>query len=195
MKPVFDENGLATEPGNIRCFYYGPETGEYSGWSDEYINLGVSMPGYSTDKDPGDEVSGKVAVFTDGEWTQEEDHRGETVYSITDAKASTVDYIGPINAGYTGISPSGPYQKWNGKTWVTDADAKQVADLAAAEQKKASLIANAQATISLWQTELQLGLISDEDKASLIAWMKYIKAVQTVDTSKAPDITWPNKPE
>ncbi|CZV47376.1 MULTISPECIES: tail fiber assembly protein [Enterobacter cloacae complex] len=195
MKPVFDENGLATEPGNIRCFYYGPETGEYSGWSDEYINLGVSMPGYSTDKDPGDEVSGKVAVFTDGEWTQEEDHRGETVYSITDAKASTVDYIGPINAGYTSISPSGPYQKWNGKTWVTDADAKQAADLAAAEQKKASLIANAQATISLWQTELQLGLISDEDKASLIAWMKYIKAVQTVDTSKAPDIIWPDKPE
>ncbi|HGW4609244.1 TPA: tail fiber assembly protein [Enterobacter chengduensis] len=195
MKPVFDENGLATEPGNIRCFYYDPEKGEYSGWSDEYINLGVSMPGYSTDKDPGEEVSGKVAVFTDGEWTQEEDHRGETVYSITDAKASTVDYIGPINAGYTGISPSGPYQKWNGKTWVTDADAKQVADLAAAEQKKASLIANAQATISLWQTELQLGLISDEDKASLVAWMKYIKAVQAVDTSKAPDITWPNKPE
>ncbi|HDT4530911.1 TPA: tail fiber assembly protein, partial [Enterobacter chengduensis] len=46
MKPVFDKDGLATEPGNIRCFYYNPETGEYSGWSDEYINLGVSMPGY-----------------------------------------------------------------------------------------------------------------------------------------------------
>ncbi|MCV5977603.1 tail fiber assembly protein, partial [Escherichia coli] len=45
------------------------------------------------------------------------------------------------------------------------------------------------------QTELQLGIISDEDKASLIAWMNYIKAVQAVDTSKAPDITWPDKPE
>ncbi|HCT4207402.1 TPA: tail fiber assembly protein, partial [Escherichia coli] len=22
MKPVFDENGLATVPGNMRCFYY-----------------------------------------------------------------------------------------------------------------------------------------------------------------------------
>lgn len=195
MKPVFDKDGLATEPGDIRCFYYDHKSGEYSGWSDEYINPGVSMPGYSTDKDPGDEVSGKVAVFTDGEWTLEEDHRGETVYSITDAKSSTVDYIGPVRDGYTSISPSGPYQKWNGKTWVTDTDAKQVADVAAAEQKKAALIANAQATISIWQTELQLGLISDEDKASLIAWMKYIKAVQAVDTSKAPDITWPNKPE
>jgi hypothetical protein len=27
MKPVFDKNGLATEPGDIRCFYYDPDTG------------------------------------------------------------------------------------------------------------------------------------------------------------------------
>lgn len=194
MKPVFDKDGLATEPGNIRCFYYNPETGEYSGWSDEYINLGVSMPGYSTDKDPGDEVSGRVAVFKDGEWTQEEDHRGETVYSITDAKSSTVDYIGPIHAGFTGISPSGPYQKWNGKKWVTDTAAQHAADVESAEQQKAALLLEAKATISLWQTELQLGIISDEDKASLIAWMNYIKAVQAIDTPKAPDITWPIPP-
>lgn len=64
-----------------------------------------------------------------------------------------------------------------------------------AEQQKATLLAEAQATISLWQTELQLGIISDEDKASLIVWMKYIKAVQAVDPSKAPGITWPDKPE
>lgn len=67
--------------------------------------------------------------------------------------------------------------------------------VAEAEQQKAALLLEAQATISLWQTELQLGIISDEDKASLIAWMNYIKAVQAVDTSKAPDITWPDKPE
>lgn len=37
-------------------------------------------------------------------------------------------------------------------------------------------------------------MISDEDKASLIAWMSYIKAVQAVDMSKAPDIIWPQIP-
>ena len=41
MKPVFDENGLATVPGDMRCFYYDAETSEYTGWSDEYINTGV----------------------------------------------------------------------------------------------------------------------------------------------------------
>ncbi len=28
MKPVFDENGLATVPGNMRCFYYEAVTGD-----------------------------------------------------------------------------------------------------------------------------------------------------------------------
>lgn len=68
-------------------------------------------------------------------------------------------------------------------------------DVETADQKKAELLAKAQLTINLWQTELQLGIISDEDKVRLITWMNYIKAVQLVDTSTAPDITWPRKPE
>lgn len=194
MKPVFDENGLATEAGDIRCFYYDAMTGEYTGWSDEYINLGVSMPGHSTDIDPGDEVIGKVAVFTNGSWSQEEDHRGEIVYSTTDGMPSTIDYIGTVHDGYTTTAPTGSYDKWDGEKWVTDTDAQHAADVEAAEQQKAALLTEAQETISFWQTELQLGIISDEDKASLIAWMNYIKAVQAVDTSKAPDITWPTSP-
>ena len=194
MKPVFDENGLATEAGDIRCFYYDLTTSEYTGWSDEHINVGVSMPGHSTDVDPGDEVTGKVAVFVNGQWELEEDHRGGAVYSTVDGSASTVDYIGPIKNGYTTVAPSGPYQKWDGKKWVTDKAAQHAANVEAAEQQKGALLAEAQETISFWQTELQLDIISDEDKASLIAWMQYIKAVQAVDTSKAPDITWPVKP-
>lgn len=105
-----------------------------------------------------------------------------------------MDYIGPIKDGYTSITPSGPYQKWDGKKWVTDTDAQHAADVKAADKQKAALLSEAQGTISFWQTELQLGIISDEDKASLIAWMNYIKALQAIDTSKAPDINWPLKP-
>lgn len=194
MKPVFDENGLATEAGDIRCFYYDSFTYEYTGWSDEHINVGVSMPGNSTDIDPGDEVSGQVAVFGNGGWAMHEDHRGDTVYSTTDGTASTVDYIGPVRDGYTTVAPSVPYDKWDGEKWVTDTDAQHAADVEAADQQKAALLVEAQETISFWQTELQLGIISDEDKASLIAWVQYIKTVQAIDTSKAPDITWPVPP-
>ncbi|MGU4109567.1 tail fiber assembly protein, partial [Escherichia coli] len=34
-----------------------------------------------------------------------------------------------------------------------------------------------------------------EDKASLIAWIGYIKAVTATDTSTAPDVIWPELPE
>ena len=194
MKPVFDENGLATEPGYIRCYYYDAVTSEYMGWSDEYINIGVSMPGNSTDIDPGDEVAGKVAVFQSGGWVLNEDHRGETVYSTADATPSTVDYIGPVKDGYTNVAPTGPYQKWDGKKWMADTDAQHAADVKAADKQKAALLVEAQETIRFWQTELQLGIISEEDKASLIAWINYIKSLQALDTSKAPDINWPLKP-
>lgn len=79
--------------------------------------------------------------------------------------------------------------------WVDAPPPTQEELVFAAEQQKSTLLAESYATISIWQTELQLGIISDEDKASLIAWMNYIKAVQAVDTSKATDITWPDKPE
>ncbi|WP_234096213.1 tail fiber assembly protein [Citrobacter portucalensis] len=195
MKPVFDKNGLAVEAGDIRCFYYDAVTMEYAGWSDEYIHEGVSMPGNSTDIDPGEMVAGKVFLFTGSGWKQDEDHRGETVYSTADTSSSTVNYIGPVRKGYTTVAPSGPYQKWDGKKWVTDTDAQNAADVEAANQNMAALLAEAQGKISFWQTELQLGIISDEDKESLIAWVQYIKAVQVIDTSPAPNINWPVKPE
>ncbi|HHL5576671.1 tail fiber assembly protein [Escherichia fergusonii] len=64
-----------------------------------------------------------------------------------------------------------------------------------AEQQKVKLLSEAQATISLWQMELQLGIISNEDKASLITWINYMKMLKAVDTSTAPDIVWPTTPE
>ncbi|MEE9647909.1 tail fiber assembly protein [Enterobacter soli] len=64
-----------------------------------------------------------------------------------------------------------------------------------AESTKAALLSSAQTTISIWQSELLLDTISDEDKASLIDWLAYIKEVKAVDTSTAPGINWPTPPE
>lgn len=64
----------------------------------------------------------------------------------------------------------------------------------AAIQQKSAFLAQAQATISLWQTELQLGIISDEDKASLILWLTYIKELQAVIPDAAQSIKWPTPP-
>ncbi|HEC7275768.1 TPA: tail fiber assembly protein [Salmonella enterica subsp. enterica serovar Isangi] len=196
MKPVFDETGLAIVAGDIRCFYYDPVTSEYNGWSDEFINIGVSMPGNSTDIGPGDEVDGKIAVFNNGVWSQEEDHRGEIVYSTTDGMPSTIDYIGPVHDGYTTTTPSGPYDKWDGEKWVTDTEAQHSAAVGAAEAQRQSLIDTAMASISLIQLKLQAGRkLTQAETTRLNAVLDYIDAVTATDTSTAPDVIWPELPE
>lgn len=188
---------IATLAGDITVFNYDGETREYLSTSVEYLAVGVGLPANSCTDEPGkskeDFTICRTADFT--AWEYVADHRGETVYSTETGESVIVSLPGDYPEGTTTLAPSTPYDTWDGSEWVTDNEAQHKADVEAAEQQKAALLAEAQTTISLWQTELQLGIISDEDKASLIAWMNYIKAVQAVDTSKAPEITWPVKPE
>ncbi|HGF5592908.1 MULTISPECIES: tail fiber assembly protein [Enterobacteriaceae] len=192
-----NSNFIAIVAGDITVFNYDGETREYLSSSVEYLAVGVGIPANSCTDAPGESKEDfticRSADFT--AWEYVADHRGETVYSTETGEAVIISAPGDYPNDTTTLAPPTPYDTWNGSEWVTDTKAQHAADVEAAEQQKAALLAEVQTTISLWQTELQLGIISDEDKASLIAWMKYIKAVQAVDTSKAPDITWPDKPE
>ncbi|OUE72433.1 hypothetical protein AZ006_000592 [Citrobacter freundii] len=196
MKPVFDESGLATEAGLIRCFYYDAITMEYSGWSDEFIHTGVSMPGNTTDIDPGDEIAGKVAVFTDGVWRLEEDHRGESVWSANDGRAAIVDYIGEIKPDFTTMSPSTPFDIWDGSKWVTDTEAQHESAIMQAENERQRLLKHADAVMLDWRTELMLGEISDANRAKLSAWQAYKNEVKAVDVTINPEnVNYPVPPE
>ena len=196
MKPVFDESGLAITAGDVRCFYYDSLTFEYTGWSDEYIHIGVSMSGNCTDVDPGDEIPGKVSVFTGGAWIQQEDHRGTVVYSTEDGVASTVDYIGEIKPGFTKLMPVTRFDKWDGEKWVTDTGAQHSDAVDAAEAQRQSLIDTAMASISLIQLKLNAGrILTQAETTRLNAVLDYIDAVTATDTSTAPDIKWPLPPQ
>ena len=193
---ALDENGFATEAGYITVYNYNGETGEYISSSVEYLPIGVGVPAHSCVDAPGSKKDG-FAIRRNADstgWEYVADHRGETVYSTTTGEPVTVLQLGEYPEGTTASAPSTAYDKWDGKKWVADDDAKHAADVAKAEQQKTNLLNAANSKISLWQTELQLGIISDEDKASLIAWIGYIKAVTATDTSTAPDIEWPVAP-
>ncbi|ELN4577308.1 tail fiber assembly protein, partial [Escherichia coli] len=139
---------------------------------------------------------GKVAVFTGKGWSHEEDHRNETVYSIENGAAVTVDYIGAIKDGYVTLSPLTPYDKWDGEKWVTDTEAQHSAALDAAEAQRQSLIDAAMASISLIQLKLQAGRkLTQAETTRLNAVLDYIDAVTVTDTSTAPDVIWPELPE
>ncbi|ENZ6385448.1 tail fiber assembly protein [Escherichia coli] len=194
---ILNNEKIATSAGDITVYNYDGVTREYLSSMVEYLAVGVGIPASSCTDAPGESKDDfaicRAADFT--AWEYVADHRGETVYSTETGDAVAITVPGDYPEDTTTLAPATEYDTWNGSEWVTDTEAQHTAEVAAAEQQKAALLAEAQATISLWQTELQLGIISDEDKASLIAWMNYIKAVQAVDTSTAPDINWPEKPE
>jgi hypothetical protein len=120
--------------------------------------------------------------------------QGETVYRTKTGEAVPFLHLAIIRQ-----TPLRWYQPrhtiLSGNEWVTDTEAQHAANVATAEQLKSELLADAQSTISLWQTELQLSIISEDDKASLVHWLAYIKQLQAVDTSTAPNLTLPTPPE
>ncbi|EEV0101644.1 tail fiber assembly protein [Enterobacter cloacae complex sp. ECC445] len=196
-KATLNKNDIATKAGDVTVYNYDDKTREYLTSSVEFLAIGVGIPANSCTDAPVDEKAGFAICRTvsfDG-WDYVIDHRGETVYDTETGQPVEITGLGDYPNNVTTIEPLTPYDRWNGSEWVTDADAQKSGQMLEAEQQKSAFLAEAQSTISLWQTELQLGIISDDDKASLIAWMKYIQALNAVDTSTAPDIEWPVKPE
>ncbi|HCN7287378.1 TPA: tail fiber assembly protein [Escherichia coli] len=196
-KATLNKNGIATKAGDITVYNYDGLTREYLSSSVEYLAVGVGIPANSSPDVPPEEKDSFAvcrAASSDG-WEYVADHRGETVYDTATGQPVNITAPGDYADNVTTIAPSTPYDKWNGSEWVTDENALKNGQVREAERKKSALLTEAQSTISLWQTELQLGIIRDDDKTSLIAWMKYIQALSAVDTSTAPDIEWPVKPE
>lgn len=64
-----------------------------------------------------------------------------------------------------------------------------------AETEKASLIAEATIKISPLQDAVDIGNATDSEMLMLRSWKEYRVNVNRVDSSLAPDIEWPQKPE
>ncbi|HDG1667411.1 TPA: tail fiber assembly protein [Kluyvera ascorbata] len=194
MTITFDDAGHAKEAGTVRVYHYVTETGEYWTWSDEFIPVGVSIPGSSTLIDPGEDIAGHVWVFDGTSWVSKEDHRGETTYSTETGAEVIVKYIGEIKDGFTTTAPATPYDKWDGSAWVTDTDAQHAADVASADRKKATLLAEAGTEIEWRQYAVSKGIATDTELAELDEWNLYRVHLMRIKTATAPDIEWPTPP-
>ena len=192
MTIQFNEKGHATIAGNVRVFYYDGHTKEYRGWSDEFIHVGVSIPGNSTMIAPGEPVAGKVWIFDGGQWLTSEDHRGKTVYSTTDRSAVQVNYIGALKDGFVFASPVTAFDVWNGSVWVTDTAAQQAAAVADAERYRVGLVNTALESIAVIQLKLQAGrALTADEQSQLDRTLDYIDEIKLVSVKSAPDIEWP----
>ncbi|XXN62774.1 tail fiber assembly protein [Enterobacter ludwigii] len=191
---TLDKEGLATSSGLLTVFNFDPKTGLYTGSSQEILAQGVGIPAHSTAEAPLAGVAGKVSVFRGGIWKQVADHRGEIVYCIVTGEPVEISQPGDYPADTTVLKPVTAFDVWNGEAWVTDEAAQQAAAVRAAKDEKSVRIAEANAFTQAWQTQLMLGIITDDDKALLTKWMQYIQAVQAINESDAPNIEWPAKP-
>ncbi|NAT79742.1 phage tail protein [Dickeya dadantii] len=66
--------------------------------------------------------------------------------------------------------------------------------IADATLRKTQLLSEAQKMIANWQTDLLLGVISDDDKNRLARWREYMKQIDAIDVQTGPAINWPIPP-
>lgn len=100
---------------------------------------------------------------------------------------NTDSWENEIQEGWVAITKK-EYQKLIKPSPTKEQQAEQ------AEAKKQALIAEASQKTQLWQTQLILGIITEEDKASLKEWMLYVQEVQAVDPSPGAGVVWPTPP-
>ncbi|EAQ6230892.1 tail fiber assembly protein [Salmonella enterica] len=188
---------MSDTPQTIKIFNLRSDTNEFIGAGDAYIPPHTGLPANCTDIAPPDIPASHIAVF-DAEtetWSLHEDHRGDTVYDTTTGNQVYISAPGPLPENVTSVSPDGEYQKWDGKAWVKDEAAETAARLREAEGTKSRLLQMASEKIAPLQDAVDLGLATDDEKAQLDEWKKYRVLVNRVDTSTAPKIDWPKKPE
>lgn len=196
-KATLNKNGIATKAGDITVFNYDGDTREYLSSSVEFLPVGVGIPAHSCTDEPGDIRSGfavcRTVDFT--VWEYVADHRGETVWETETGEPMSITLPGDYPPGTTTLEPDTPYDKWDGDKWVTDDAAKKSADVKAADLQKTTLIQRAGENISPLQDAVDLGMATDEEKSRYDAWRKYRVLLTRVDTSLAPDISWPEPPK
>lgn len=190
---ILGENNIATIAGNITVYNYDKTTREYIGRSVEYLPLGVGIPASScTDAPPKNKEGFAICRNADlSDWMYVADHRGDIVYDTMTGKSSVVGALGDYADGVTTLPPTTAYDIWNGSEWVTDADAQQAADVAAAERKKAQLRGSADSEIAWRQDAVNSGIATEGETAALAEWIKYRVLLMRVDTTKP---VWPTPP-
>lgn len=188
---------IAIVAGEITVFNYDGETREYLSSSVEFLPLGVGIPANSCVDAPGKIKKGFAICRAAGGkvWEYVADHRGETVYSTKTGEQIVITVPGAYPEDTTTLAPSTPYDKWNGSQWMTDSKAQHAADVAEAEQQKTTLLAEATAIIAPLADAQAGGYIDDADVSRLAEWQRYRYKLTKVDTSIAPGITFPPKPE
>lgn len=188
---------MSEHPQTIKIYNLSAGTNEFIGEGDAFIPPHTGLPAHSTNIAPPDIPDGFVAIFSNEEetWHLTEDHRGETVYRLDTGEALLISDPGPLPENATRVKPEGEFSRWDGASWVKDAEAEARFRISEAENKKSELIHEATRNINILQDAVDLNMATDGETALLRAWKKYRVLLNRTDTRDAGNIVWPEFPK
>lgn len=119
---------FATEDRAVILYGYDRNTKEYTHMFDYYWVAGTGLAASSTlVQPPVQNREGFTKVFNGESWDYVEDHRGKMIYALSNQKiVKLVNYLGPIEFGYTDLAPTSEYDTWNGSAWEDTRTPEQV---------------------------------------------------------------------
>ncbi|EHZ6871931.1 tail fiber assembly protein [Providencia rettgeri] len=197
QKAQLDEQGLATIAGWVEVYLCDPMTREYIRASLDNVPFGGSVVADAYLDKPELPTKENIAIVRSEDeksWSYLADYRGKMAFNTETRQPTEINFIGELPSFLTLLAPKTEFDKWNGKKWVTDTEAKKAALVAQAEQEKAQKLGEANATIMYLQDAIEVGLDDDDYDAKLKAWKTYRVYLNRIDTTTAPDIEWPLKP-
>lgn len=132
-----------------------------------------------------------------------EDHGMKTIYvsqknnrdwSTSPSAFTGLNYPVLVSDTFTGGAMT--YNRFTAE-WIADPVYVRTHDddVFDAEATRKQLKEEAEDIMSGWVLDLNLGLISEEDKQKLIAWRLYVKELDALELDAAPDIEWPPRPQ
>ena len=192
------QDGFVSKTGWVKTYCINEATREYIGATMEHITIGGGLPAgafLDAPELPEKQDIAIVRILDELPWSYVADHRGKTAYSTETRQPLEIDFIGDLPDTLTLLEPKTEFDKWNGKKWVTDTEAQKAALIAEADNEKALRLSEANSTITYLQEAVDVGLATEAEIAALQEWKKYRVLLNRVDTSTAPNIDWPEKPE
>ncbi|WP_350306265.1 tail fiber assembly protein [Photorhabdus viridis] len=194
---VLGKDELATKAGWLTIYHAASYSREFTGAKPEYLMEGIGLPASSYSDAPKLPESDSMAVRRSKDenyWEIVPDHRGKVAYNTQDRAQQEVTELGELPETMTFKQPTTDFDKWDGKQWVTDKKALKTSQIEQAEQQRATLRQHANEAITFLQYAVDTELASEEEKALLLEWKKYLVLLSRVDVSSVPEISWPEEP-
>ncbi|MCE5211862.1 MAG: tail fiber assembly protein [Deltaproteobacteria bacterium] len=192
----------------MNLFHFSPtEPHEYQGYTEAKIDpletktqgrTVYLLPANATFKEVLPKKDGFVICYQKDDWLYFEDHRGETIYSKSDATSKVITEIGVIPNGYTSSVPCA-FPIWDEKVaiWIEDSEtrtSKEAADQSA-EQERQKILLKTAAQLSLDKSDITLLRCFENSIVVPEEWRQYRIDLRAIVSEISKVAELPARPE